>query len=135
MNILNWIKKIWFDEHSHLNRHNYKSKLDFNSCTVTFSPPQNINIQKGEFFIVTPKKEPKWALFQCPCKCGHVITLNLSPKKVPKWRVYLEKDGSPTLYPSIRQINGCLSHFWIKQGKVYWCEDTGKPFIELTKML
>ncbi len=80
--------------------------------------------------VVAPSNQPKWALFQCPCNCGHIITLAMSPNKTPRWRVQKEKDGSPSLSPSVRQLNGCLSHFWIKSGVVHWCSDTGRPYSE-----
>lgn len=106
-----------------------ESKKQFYACEYLESPPLNKDIFGNNFIVVAPNKVPKWALFQCPCNCGHVITLNLSPKKNPRWGVHIEKDGSPSLFPSVRQITGCLSHFWIKNGKVFWCYDTGKQYV------
>ena len=101
---------------------------DFRSCVVVQLPPSNDRIAKGDFFVVASDQHKKWALFKCPCGCGRVITLGLSARRKPHWVVTLGSGKFPTLYPSVRQLDGCLSHFWLKDGTVYWCRDTGKPY-------
>lgn len=98
----------------------------FHSCEVVKSPPPNNEIPDGKFIVVTPSVEPKWALFKCPCGCGHVITLSLASDRTPRWQVRLEKGGYPTLHPSVRQLNGCYSHFLVRGGQILWCDDTGR---------
>lgn len=100
---------------------------DFPTCTVVKMPPQNNQIEFGEMYLVTSATGPKWLLFQCPCRCGHVVTLALAAGKSPRWNVVLSKKTRlPSLRPSVRQLSGCLSHYWIQHGKVIWCEDTGQ---------
>ncbi|MBZ0188621.1 MAG: hypothetical protein K8F91_20415, partial [Candidatus Obscuribacterales bacterium] len=45
----------------------------------------------------------------------------------PSWRVDTSDEGLPTVHPSVRQIQGCLSHFWLKEGEIDWCLDSGSP--------
>lgn len=64
----------------------------------------------------------KWALFKCPCGCREVIELKLFGDISPKWNI----ESGPTLIPSVRIIVGCFSHFFITEGEVIWCDDSGK---------
>lgn len=129
MSFWKWLKELW--QSPPITEQQKPTPLSsprvFGSCEIVKSPPPNGDIPYGKMFVVKPGQEPKWALFKCPCKCGHVITLSLASGRSPRWTVRLE-EGFPTLYPSVRQLNGCLSHFWVKRGRVQWCDDTGKPY-------
>lgn len=128
MSFWKWLKELWQRQPAKKQQAPpLPSPRIFNSCEIVKSPPSNGAIPYGKFFVVKPGQELKWALFKCPCKCGHVITLSLASGRTPQWTVRSD-DGYPTLYPSVRQLNGCLSHFWIKRGRVQWCDDTGKPY-------
>lgn len=100
----------------------------YNNCEFVRAPPSNAEIQNGQFFVVIPANEPKWALFKCPCNCGQVITLSLALNRTPRWNVTMEENQYPTLWPSVRQLKGCLSHFWMRDGRIHWCDDTGRPY-------
>jgi hypothetical protein len=129
MKLWRWFLALWNGRTSKSQEKCRAQRLRlFHACTIVNSPPPNDVIGDGEFVIVTPSKEPKWALFKCPCGCGHVITLSLVSSRTPHWRVRLEAGLYPTLYPSVQQLNGCHSHFWVKSGQIDWCEDTGKPY-------
>ena len=88
--------------------------------------PNSESMRPGELYVVGNKHFQKWALFQCPCGCGDTIMLSLSAKRRPSWTVCIDWLGRPSLSPSVRQIGGCYSHFWLKQGRLKWCADTGK---------
>jgi len=94
----------------------------FPSIEIVDIPPANITIKNGQFVIVKRKKNPKWAMFSCPCGCGHIVTLALSTDKFPHWIVKSWK-GRPTITPSVRVLTGCHSHFWVWRGQVFWCND------------
>jgi hypothetical protein len=53
--------------------------------------------------------------------------LNLSKGKRPQWTIKVNKNGRPDISPSIWQLDGCFSHFWIRDGQVQWARDSGKP--------
>ena len=99
--------------------------IHFDSITKVNKTPKNCNIGKNNFIIVVYQQKPLWTLFQCPCGCEKVISLSLQRVHRPHWRVSKNKLGRPTLFPSVWQNKGCCSHFWIKDGKVYWCQNTG----------
>jgi hypothetical protein len=63
---------------------------------------------------------PWSAALLCPCGCGEVIQLSLLPDDSPSWSVSLDRDGLPTLSPSVWRTKGCRSHFFLKQGSIVW---------------
>jgi len=93
------------------------------------SAPPNSSIKPDAVYVVAPKGRAKWALFQCPCNCGEVVTLSLQRQHRPHWSVSRTRSNRATLYPSIWRDQGCFSHFWLRDGRVNWCDDTGqRPF-------
>ena len=90
-------------------------------------PPTNEAVQFGVIYRVHRNNVPKWALFRCPCNCGAVITLSLQQAHRPRWSLRSTNDDRPSLRPSIWRDTGCLSHFWIEDGRAYFCLDTGYP--------
>lgn len=90
--------------------------------------PKAEKMKKGDLIVVGVEgKYQKWAYFKCPCDCGNQLRLSLSPKDRPAWRVDVSDDGIASIHPSVRQTNGCYSHFWLKNGEIDWCWDTGSP--------
>lgn len=129
MSLWCWFLGLWKERNPKIQeKHHAPPPRVFLSCEVVKSPPPNDGIPHGKFIVVTPSKEPKWALFKCPCGCGHVITLSLASGRTPQWQVRLEEGLYPTLHPSVRQLKGCYSHFWVKGGRIHWCDDTGSPY-------
>lgn len=58
---------------------------------------------------------------RCPCGCGYVIELLIIAEAKPRWDLKVDARGRPSLTPSIWMQKGCRSHFWIHEGRVYWC--------------
>lgn len=67
----------------------------------------------------------KWACFHCPGGCGVTIKLSLSKNRTPRWAAISDWLKRPTISPSVRQTNECRCHFWIRQGRIDWCKDSG----------
>lgn len=88
--------------------------------------PDAQHLKPGELYVVGNRQFQKWALLRCACGCGETIMLSLSTKKRPHWTATIDWLGRPTLHPSVRQTAGCYSHFWLKQGRLDWCADTGQ---------
>jgi hypothetical protein len=57
----------------------------------------------------------------CPCGCGHKIELLVIKEAKPRWDITIDKNGCPSLLPSVWLQNGCRSHFWLKNGRIIWC--------------
>ncbi len=102
-----------------------KRAIHFKSISKISKTPSNNSIRTGDFIVVFHKNQPIWVLFKCPCGCQYVISLSLQGQHNPHWILRESDEGLPTLYPSIWQSIGCHSHFWITEGKVKWCDNTG----------
>ena len=64
-----------------------------------------------------------WSIgMRCPCGCGQRVELPLIPEVKPRWELQIESDKTPTLTPSVWLREGCRSHFFVRRGKVQWCE-------------
>lgn len=101
-------------------------KVHFNSVIVMDKTPSNDAVGDKDFIMVVYKGKPLWALFRCPCGCRHVISLSLQQIHRPHWKVRKTSEGRATVHPSVWQKKGCCSHFWIRDGRVYWCGNGDK---------
>lgn len=61
------------------------------------------------------------AVMKCPCGCQDVINLPMSANARPCWKAFIQSN-KPTLSPSIHRTTGCRSHFFLKAGRVVWCQ-------------
>ena len=61
----------------------------------------------------------KWAHLQCP-KCGDHIQLPLAGSD--RWSVDIDLFRRPTLAPSIWEGGSCGAHFFVRKGKLDWCD-------------
>lgn len=101
-------------------------QVRFERCDEAEKTPSNSTVRDRQFISVVYAGTPRWSLFQCPCGCGEVISLPMQSPHNPRWRLELSASGRPTLSPSVWRNKGCMSHFWIKDGRVFWCGDTGQ---------
>jgi hypothetical protein len=62
------------------------------------------------------------AMMACPCGCGTPLHMNLIPDTKPAWRLDEGPDGSPSLAPSVWRTEECRSHFFLRCGRIEWCE-------------
>lgn len=98
-----------------------------------FAPARKLKIEEGDSLpnrlpfrniVLTQDDGEQWSVgMRCPCGCGTTIELLVIPEAKPRWDVEVNNHGLPTLKPSIWLNKGCRSHFWIREGKVIWCED------------
>lgn len=63
----------------------------------------------------------------CPCGCGRALHMNLLPDERPCWQMVRHLDGTVTLYPSVWRKLDCGSHFWLRNGRIQWCEMVRSP--------
>ena len=88
--------------------------------------PSLDSIKPGCIYVVGGQGYKKWAYFRCPADTKEVIQLSLMQNRRPRWDVSIDSLDRPTVHPSVRQLEGSYAHFWIKKGRVEWCEDTGR---------
>ena len=113
-----------------ISRNTIEPKLHYKSLMVVSKAPANVAIGDDQFIAMIYENNPYWAMFKCPCGCGTVISLSLQKIHRPSWTVEKTKAGRPSLYPSVWQNKGCCSHFWIKDGRVHWCGNSGiEPWV------
>jgi Family of unknown function (DUF6527) len=98
-------------------------KVDL-AAQIVPTHPNPEEIKSGKMLIVGGASYQKWACFQCPGGCGESVLLSLNQSQHPRWKVSLDWIGRPTVYPSVKQLNECRCHFWIKKGKIEWCPDS-----------
>lgn len=97
----------------------------FLSVIVKDNKIGNSGIGRSKLYCQVHNNKNKWVMFRCPCNCGDVVTLSLQPLHRPFWKLSLSPSKRPTLHPSVWRDKGCFSHFWVKDGRVFWCVDTG----------
>lgn len=88
--------------------------------------PNPEELPPGHLVVVRNGELEKWTCFQCPGGCGEKIMLSMSKSRRPRWKTVTDWLGRPTVEPSIRQVNECRCHFWIREGRVDWCADSGR---------
>ena len=59
---------------------------------------------------------------RCPCGCGRTIELLVIAEAKPRWDISIDRKRRPSLSPSVWLQKGCRSHFWLKAGRVRWCD-------------
>ncbi len=80
----------------------------------------------GQIYVVGGRGYNKWAYFRCPADREEIVQLSLMPERRPRWTVAVDWLGRPTINPSVRQLDGTYAHFWIREGVVVWCGDSGR---------
>lgn len=78
-------------------------------------------MEGGALVVVAPEGHKKWALLECPCGCGELLALNLMRSHKPVWSIDVDAQGRPSIHPSV-DATKCGSHFWLRQGRVTWCD-------------
>ncbi|WP_392397945.1 DUF6527 family protein [Ralstonia mojiangensis] len=73
--------------------------------------------------ILLVDEDEEWSIaLRCPCGCGETLEVALLEVVKPNWRLEINSRGQPSLHPSIWRTTGCQSHFWIRDGRVVWCD-------------
>lgn len=63
-----------------------------------------------------------FAALICPCGCRELLQMSLHPEGRPRWRLTLHAGGTVSLKPSVWRRTGCRSHFFLRRGRVEWCD-------------
>lgn len=73
--------------------------------------------------VLTRDDGDDWSVgMRCPCGCGDKIELMILREARPRWDISVNKAGKPSLHPSVWRKSGCESHFWVRDGRILWCE-------------
>ncbi|MBA4409721.1 MAG: hypothetical protein C0397_09910 [Odoribacter sp.] len=121
----NWFTKAIYKFYKIIGKKLPVDEIYFKNIIIKDKTPNNKDVRDREFIEIVYKGKSYWAIFRCPCGCENIISLPLQNTHNPFWEISHSIDNRPTLYPSIWQNEGCLSHFWIEAGKIKWCSNTG----------
>lgn len=135
---MSWLKRllIWFrdlnqrknsDRPATRNRILEEPPVVYARIAVVTRPPKGNQLDRQTIYCVVNRQRMKWSMMFCPCGCGNSITLSLQAIHKPHWSLSQTESFRPTLYPSVWRDVGCFSHFWVRDGRVFWCADTGYP--------
>jgi hypothetical protein len=76
-------------------------------------------LPRNAMVLVGSLEMPKWLVFDCPCRVGHRVMLNLDDARYPYWRLTGHK--KLTISPSVDWVAGGRScHYFIRSGRVLW---------------
>lgn len=74
--------------------------------------------------LVQTQAKKKWIAFDCPCRNGHRIMLNLDEGRVPYWQLTVAPFGRLSIAPSVDSHFGFRRcHYFIRNGRVIWAKD------------
>jgi hypothetical protein len=85
------------------------------------SEARSVAIDNHVIAIVSVGSHAKWAMLQCPCRCGRTLELNLMASHSPCWETTLSRNHQLTISPSVDSTT-CGAHFWIRGGQLKWAE-------------
>jgi hypothetical protein len=78
-----------------------------------------VRLPRKGVVLVRQWRTAKWLAFDCPCRGGHRVLLNLESSRWPHWR--LLDNRSLTLSPSIDERTAMgRCHYFIVRGRVVW---------------
>lgn len=99
---------------------------------AAMAPRRSLKIVQGD---TLPAKLPRWNLvlardgaddwavgLRCPCGCGQRLEMMLLSEVKSRWDVFIDRRGHVSLHPSVWLREGCKSHFWVRSGKIIWCD-------------
>ncbi len=98
----------------------------------TIGPRRRLRIVEGDSLpaklplrdlVLAQEGSENWCVgLRCPCGCGERLEMMLLDEVKPRWDVVVDAEGRVSLHPSVWRRTGCRSHFWIRKGKVVWCD-------------
>ena len=72
--------------------------------------------------LVGTSARPKWIVFDCPCRSGHRIMLNIDKAHTPRWSA--NPQGRLTISPSIDyQDPARRCHYFVRKGRIQWAHE------------
>jgi len=81
------------------------------------------NLDANTIYVAGENEYVWFAAMLCPCGCGETLHMNLQAATRPCWQLLQHRQGTVTLHPSVWRKVGCRSHFFIRRGRIHWCEN------------
>jgi uncharacterized protein DUF6527 len=109
-----------------------RTPLWWRGLLAALSPARSLRLVEGDTLpaklpwrnlVLAREDGEDWSVgLRCPCGCGQRLEMMVLEGVNPRWDVTLDARGRPTLHPSVWLRQGCRSHFWVRKGKIVWCE-------------
>ena len=81
------------------------------------------HLRPGVIYVVAEGRVETQASMACPRRrCGDTLNMNLLPDDHPQSKLKVGDDGRPSLSPSVWRKHDCGCHFWLRDGRIDWCE-------------
>lgn len=82
--------------------------------------PENLPLWN---LVLARDGDEDWSVgLRCPCRCGQRLEMMALEEVKPRWDISVDPRGRLSLYPSVWLREGCKSHFWVRSGRIVWCE-------------
>ena len=99
---------------------------------AALAPRRSLKIVDGDMppgrlpfwnLVMTRDGNEDWSVgLRCPCGCGQRLEMMLLKEVTPRWDLAVNPRGHVSLHPSVSLREGCKSHFWVRSGKIVWCD-------------
>lgn len=110
MNIMRWFRRIW-------------DKCGPARRLVIVDGDALPDVLPARDLVLTRDDGDDWSVgMRCPCGCGERIELMILEGTRPRWDISINEVRRPSLHPSVWRKSGCRSHFWVREGRILWCE-------------
>lgn len=109
-----------------------RKPLWWRRLVASLTPRRSLKVIDGD---TLPHRLPLWNLvvalddgedwsvgMRCPCGCGQRLEMMVLKEVKPRWDVSVDSRGRVSLHPSVWLREGCKSHFWVRSGKIVWCD-------------
>lgn len=114
---MNWLRGVWQWIADRIHRRPAQLETRFVEEIPEPTDPRVL-------YVVGEGEHHWFTTMACPCGCGETLHMSLMPEGRPRWRLEQHPDGSASLHPSVWRKVGCGSHFYLRQGRVVWCESS-----------
>ena len=101
-----------------LSRHGIWKRPDFLWIDVADAPDAS-DLARDMVYREVRGGYPKWVHLMCP-RCKEHIQLSLAGN--PHWTIRIDWLRRPEIHPSIWQTGSCQAHFFVRHGKILWCD-------------
>jgi len=97
-----------------------RCRLQYQLVAVTELPER---LRRRTVYVVGEGGHVWEAAMACPRNaCSRRLRMNLVPEARPRWQLIVGDDGTPSIAPSIWRRGDCGCHFWLRAGRIQWCQ-------------
>lgn len=79
-----------------------------------------LRLPRNGAVLVGSESRLKWIVFDCPCRGGHRVMLNIDRERMPHWSIATR--GRLTILPSVDYCENPSRHchYFVRNGRIKW---------------